>query len=727
MIRKLVGHIRSKAFIALLLVIFSSVTILLSLLIKDKLSPETIRAQAQQKLKQLMPFAKVIIGPISFRPGLRLSYTIDGINIATTIKKRQHDLLQVKRVRVEVPLWSLLARKGQYKVYLVGAKVDIIAKGESNNWIHSMRGNEYSQQNGKLRPSLALTDVPHSLQTSKIDLDARDLEIAYRLPRAGLGTIKLSKLAIKKISLFTPSALEVISDNRITLPNDQIINCQTVIIGDFNLSDMIKNRELKLAGILRWSDFLPVGAKQAVKQINSNFNMAVKGDGRVSGQMKGAIFNSGSFSFDYLWGDEKLSFTKVRSEMPLFSVLNMIAVGWAPKINSQLKLASQGGIDISRDGLLVNIDSSIQPSVSIKHGGVAITSHLAAHIDSNKIKFKISSQLLDGSVESVFSLGWQEFMTGKSKTPVDVKVTASDLVIDSSSKWFFDLKRSLRGRSGGYLVAGSPMGAGIPLNIGFSIGNLLVDQRPLKVAGRLLALENRLHLSPFKVGVNRSLAQGELEVINQNSQKTQEKFNLKFKSFDLAQLKPLLPKRWSDTTGMLTGKIRGYLERSDKLKKSDYQVEADLQISEGSISRIDLGEVAKDHFSSLVTSPPEKDNLKVDAGNSTKGSFSQVDIKLKATPDLIDVKKLSYVDRKKTIKIKGQGQLHPNSTERLGQLDFILRDDEGVLLQDIGRKYTKGRGLPIRLIGFGYDLKPDLRYITMELSKMISQYHKKRK
>jgi hypothetical protein len=719
------GSTKQKIVIGISVAVTILSVVALFWLIEDRISPETVRRQIVQKLRAFAPHATVEMGKISLRPGARLAYTIDGFSLFTTIQQKPFQLLKVKQARVEVSLWSILVKQGRYKVHLDHPEVKIVSIGNSSNWGHSLH-RDINQKIKEVDQAIdALQSVSTTITGSRIDLDARDLHISYRLPDAGEGKINISKLLIKKVNLDHPSAMELISDNKITLPNNQILKCKTVFIGDFNLRDLISREELALSGVLIWREFQPEGVKVPVKRANSNLKMVITSSGSIRGNLNGSIVTGGKYSFDYLWAKSKLSLVNFNGEIPLGNLAEFIAGKRMAFIPSELKLSGQGKVDFVKAGIKSDMELKVFPAISTTHLGLPLTSKIDGRLSGDGIDLAVVSHALKGVINTKTRLRWEELLGHKRSTPLKVRVTASNMIVDSSSKFFFDMKKGVGSKKGHYLTSSSPLGAEIPLALDVKIENLQLDKRRLDGQLSLTVFEQKMLLKPFEFRSENSIMRGWFKAINGDELGRSSDFHLGLSNFDISLLKSILPIDWKEITGIVSGDISGDWQTKDKMGKHSYRVESNIAALNGVIPRVNLGKVAKDHFSTLI-SPASKDDKQDKGGKGNpSGAYAKITLKMKATPELVKIMNITFLDDKRLLSVKGGGQIYPLSTEHPGQLDFKLRDDTGILLQDIGRKYTKGKGLLVRFIGFGYDLKPDLKYITLHLSKMISNYHKK--
>jgi hypothetical protein len=108
---------------------------------------------------------------------------------------------------------------------------------------------------------------------SKINVKLSDVDFKYSLRDNSKGEIKISRFLIKGLNFESSTAFEVASNAKFTMKDQSIVAFDTIVIGEFNLADLLKNGSATSLVIVKVNNISKTGLEWKFPEITTNIHL----------------------------------------------------------------------------------------------------------------------------------------------------------------------------------------------------------------------------------------------------------------------------------------------------------------------------------------------------------------------------------------------------------------------------------------------------------------------
>ena len=163
-------------------------------------------------------------------------------------------MISVDQLVVKVPFWAILTGGGQVEIKLDAPQMNYQEFAEGNNWTYAMGGKktpeelkadekkaEEKAQDNKDDNGSSAASALGIFGKSKINVKLSDVSVKYGLRDNSKGELKVSRFLIKGLNFESSTAFEVASTANFIMKDQSKVSFDTLAIGQFNISDLIKN------------------------------------------------------------------------------------------------------------------------------------------------------------------------------------------------------------------------------------------------------------------------------------------------------------------------------------------------------------------------------------------------------------------------------------------------------------------------------------------------------
>ena len=151
-------------------------------------------------------------------------------------------LLEIGDLKVKISLLSILLGGGNIDIFVESPFVSYIEFNKKNNWeIASGDKSKSFESKDNVEPEDMV--LPAFLAQSRLNLKVRRLKINYKFKSKSPGIVDLSRFIIKDLNFKGPTAFELDSDFHTELSNKKKISLSTLVIGEFNLAEIIETKK----------------------------------------------------------------------------------------------------------------------------------------------------------------------------------------------------------------------------------------------------------------------------------------------------------------------------------------------------------------------------------------------------------------------------------------------------------------------------------------------------
>jgi hypothetical protein len=707
-----------------------------------KISSDDVRKATLEALEKKFPKAKVEIGKIAISLGPSITVTIEELNLNTRRNKKNYKMAKIGNLSVKIPIWAIIFGGGTIQVRSEKPEINYHEFSKSNNWSYAMdddgksnsvtlksskSGN--SNNGGESDVGVEAFAIPAFITNSKLHLKITDVGLTYRLKDKSKGKVLLSKFLIKDLNFNSSTAFEIASFQSFQMKNGNEAAFKTLLIGSFNLSELIESKKITSRIVLKLTDIKISNIPMVIPDLKTDLELEVGETGDLKSK-----FNVAFLSRNHIKGNLSVSSKNGISvegiDVDLFMQDLMDIAKFSNKSISagSSKLNLTGSINISaKQKITPNLNFALKPGMKFNEEGLKGELNLKGSY--KKAAFKISSinsvagGTLDIGVIGNFNLNNKNLDIAKmSPTKINLKLLNFTLpkktiqktlypeVIEKTSQASGNVK-SNKGSKPATEKVDSTSPVIPPSTIIISWDKIKIGNEVFNGSGEVLLSSKKIVTKYLKF--NYSGGTGKLtHVSNLTKNKTSSVFNFDLKNLNLEGLDPFLPKYVKQITGVVNGKIKGdaTIFANEKIQPR-YNVSVNIKAKKGEIKGIDLSEKVNSLLSSVPAVKKKIGNKKIDID----GNFEDLTFVGVLNEGRYDFNKIVFIGVDKKAELRGKGNLFPPPLIQSGKLDLEYKDNTGKLdklLKDAGTKT-----LPIRLIGPGFTLKADYNYTIKKLAK----------
>ncbi len=733
------AHLKSGKFWLGLLSIIILVLGGLFFYVRSQIDEEKIRKLLVVKMEEALPGAAVTAGPVSYRLGFSLLFSLEDLQIKLKPNQTHSfpaDLFQMEKVSVSIPFWAILFSSGTVELSGESPRFSFYQNAQSNNWASALGPAESSSTNKESSQAAtekkSLQDIPSFLRDTKFDVRLSDVFIKYNLQSSGdSGEVVLNRVILKDFGAQSVMGLEIESEIKTESQNQGKISADFLLVGDIDLTRFLEHEEFKVSLVSTLKQIsvssspvnvtdaeFQIGATgQGLKKLSGPFRLKVGSFLQGTGELEkvGDLISVQGLALQLRLDDLKKNLTSDFKE--LFEAIDFK--------NSALKLSGNFALDSGEKKFSPNLKlATTGPIVYRTAPEVEIENLIQASWDeSNLLTAKITSYLLGGEVQtqSITKLNplalpgaikdfpqTQLSIKGK-KFTIDKDVLSRLLPADSEKRG------SSKEMAPGESTAESNLNKKPkatefpPTDIDIDIVNSRYLDFPLEINSQMKLSGNRLKSSQSSIKLGSGKLSSSYEM---NFQKfgLNGNFSATITEMNLSAIDPFLPSFTSGVEGLFSGKASGPITVPNEGSIS-YDTDLNLNAKNGQIKGLDLGAILKDLISNipLLNGKIKDDALVFDDRFETLKFVGNV------TAQKAKIENFLFKGLKNPVEVQGEGVLGLDG-EALSRLLVDIKDPAGklgVLLKE----ETGQESLPLLLEGKGFSLRPNVSYSVKRLSK----------
>ncbi len=690
---------------------------------KSLVTPEKVREMSLTFLKKTFPKSKIELGKTEINFGLSINVNVDSLSITGP----KYDLATLENLSIDVPIFSILTGGGDLTISLKSPNVHYIESKKSNNWSLALaqpkkvsKAEAVKNAPDKVATSAAI-GIPTFLLNSTASLNVKNLILHYHLKDGSKGSINLEKVLFKKIGVKTSSAYEISSKLNYKMKSGETVDLNALLIGQFNLTEIISKQRIETVSVLKMRNIKLPGLTKELPEIKAEVSTSVEKSGKIKIDSTVSFLEKNKISMSVLLNNGSVSIDKINTELLLSDLLEIGDIRIASLSPKASSINLNGSLKVSKKGYITpNLKFSLGPDLTYVDKNFTTRTTLTGSLVKKSFSAKAEAKVLDGTVifQNVMELDLNNPPSAKnipkSNTLLNIQNISITEGLIQEMLYKGSINKSTSTEStGSKAVEKSSEPAPVPL---IPPGDLTIKMNNVKIGSKPFNLESKINLSKSKIEMsdtsfNFSNGSGTSSaVVNLNQNSTNGVFDFKLKKFDLIALKPFLPKEvLSAVLGVFTGKANGKFSLT--AKGTIYDVLTDIKATNGELKGLNLG----DYIRPILMKIPKVGEKYATKEVDVDGKFSSLSLNGRFTEKLYSIKSTKFVDSKKYLEITGNGKVSPLADKK-SQFDVVYKDLSGkvskVLKKEIGTETV-----PLRLVGNGFSLKPDIQYTLKKVSK----------
>ncbi|PIK14540.1 hypothetical protein [Halobacteriovorax sp. JY17] len=694
---------------------------------KSLVTPEKVREMSLTFLKKTFPKSKIELGKTEINFGFSIKVNVDSLSIHGP----KYNLASLENLTIDVPIFSILTGGGDLTISLNSPNIHYIETEKSNNWSIALEGpiKKASKKDAGKKATediskAATIGIPTFLLNSTASLNIKNLILHYELKDSSKGSVTLEKVLFKKIGIKNSSAYEISSKLDYKMKSGESLNLDALLIGQFNLTEIISKQKIETVSVLKIKNMKVPGIKNTLPEIKAEINTAIEKNGKVLVDSNITFLDKNRIAMKINIDSGRVRVDKIDTELILKDLLTIsgISISSLDPKTSSIKLS--GSVSVSKKGTITpNLNFSLGPNLTYVDKNFTTRTTLAGSLVNKSFKAKAEAKVLDGTIifQNVMTIDLNNLPTEKnlpkSNTLLNIQnisltenliqemlysgsQSTSAAEVDSSSREAEQVKNT------------APASAPIII----PPGDLTVKMNNVKIGNKPFSLESKINLSPKKIEVSdttfhfSSGSGSSSAVVSLGKNATTGVFDFDLKNFDLIALKPFLPKNvLSAVLGVFSGKANGKFTVG--AKGASYDVLTNVKAVNGELKDINIGDYVKPILNSIPKLGEKYAGKEIDVD----GKFSSLSLNGRFTDSMYSIKSTKFIDAKKYLEITGNGNVSPLPTKN-SVFNVNYRDLSGkiskVLTKEIGTNIV-----PLKLVGKGFSLKPDIEYTLKKVSK----------
>jgi len=695
---------------------------------KSLVTPKKVREMSLTFLKKTFPKSKIELGKTEIDFGLSVVVNVESLSISGP----SHDLASLKNLQINVPIFSILTGGGDLSVTLNSPNIHYVETKKSNNWslalasekakTASQAKKQASEAANKEESSAAKLAVPTFLLNSTASLDVKNLIVHYDLKDGSKGNVNLEKVLLKKIGVQNSSAYEISSNIDYKMKTGELVKLDALLIGQFNLTEIISKQKVDTVSVLKIKNMMVPGLKNTLPEIKADIKTSVEKSGKIFIASDISFLDKNKISLEVHMNNGSVDVKKINTELflkDLLSIADLHIASLSPK-GSSIKL--NGDLKLSKKGYITpNLNFSLGPELTYVDKNFTTKTTLNGSLVKKSFKAKAEAKVLDGTVifQNVMTIDLNNPPSAKnlpvSNTLLNVQnISISEgLIQEMLYAKSAEAQAALESSSNSEASKEEPKPGVVPI---IPPGSLTIKMNNVKIGQKPFNLESKLNLTPNKVELKNAdftFSNGKgasSAVVNLAKSGVNGVFDFNLSKFDLVALKPFLPKKvLSGVHGIFSGKANGKFATTSK--GVSYDVLTNVSAVNGELSGVNIG----DYIKPIINSIPKLGEKYAGKEIDVDGKFSSLSLNGRFKENLYAIKSSKFVDSKKYLEVTGSGNISPIATKK-STFDVNYKDLSGkispVLKREIGTEIV-----PLRLVGTGFSLKPDIQYTLKKVSK----------
>ncbi|OUR93123.1 hypothetical protein A9Q84_21720 [Halobacteriovorax marinus] len=723
--------------IGVLLSLFIGVFVGAYFFAKSYVTPEKVHKTALTILHKTFPKSKIVLGRTDIDFGLSVSINIESLSISGP----KYDLASFNKLKIHLPIFSIITGGGDLTVLLNEPTLHYIETRRSNNWSLALaktktktktKGKASKKAKGTKKKLTSEEEIslglPVFLINSTVSLEIKNLLVKYRLKDKSKGSIKLEKVLFKKLGLRNSSAYEINSKLDYKLASKETVQLNALLIGQFNLSEFISKQTLEMVSVLKISNLKLPGIKNKLPEVKTEIQSVVNAKGDLNLNLSTTFLDKNNISFDLTIKKGAINLSNLKTELLLKDLMGIAALNIKSIDAKTSKLVLNGSLKISKKGRITPaLNFSLGPNLTFVDKNFTTETTLNGSLKGKSFKAKAEAKVLDGTivVQNAMKLDLNNPPSATnlpaSRTLINIQnLTVSEGLIQGLlypekdySKNKKNTKNAEKSGKSDKKITSDKQPRDLPVippgEITVKMSNVKIDKKPFNLQSKIILTSRAIALK--KSSFSYSNGKGEVEALIKLSQsKTSGSFKFNLTNLDLEGLKPFLPKNvLKAIKGNFSGKTSGTFSSSEK--STSYDVVSNIKARNGEIEGVNIGDYLKPILNSIPKLGKKYSNKEFDID----GKFETCSMNGRFTEKLYTIKTFHFLGLNKKLDLKGNGKLSPNP--KGNSVMFVTYHDLTGKISKVLKKELGTEKLPLKLVGKGFSLKPDLDYTLKKVSK----------
>lgn len=680
----------NKAFL-IIATVFLTFALLLGgvyIYVSRTLTPEKMRDLIVVVLNDSFPQAKVDVGNVDFKFGTSIDFVIKQIDVNGVTP-----LFSIRDAHIRIPIWAILKGGGIVELSVTSPKINWQQSKVGNNWKLAMAGGSPSDSTVNQTVREVHAGLPAFIMASRLNIKMRDSVITYEFSDKERGELLISKFLVKEFGFENPAAFEI--DTRLQMKEEYLgtISSHILLIGEADLHRYVADKRFSLVTVATISKTLaPQLAPISIPEFRSELKLEIDSTGLRVGSSK-LNFKNSSVAFQIVRTDKELSFNNIQANIITQDILE-IAGG-------TLSLVSAGKSQIDVSGEITERDGVFNPDVkfSLSPGAsYALTSNIQSSfvlngtLKNDKAIFEAQLGFLQGQLDVKGDLDFDRYLN-----PIVSKSTQFDLQLQGKNfNITSDLLKNFRqdesqAKATTYLFLKRIRDFNSSLRL--EVDKSFVASLPLMMSSNLTIDEN----SNYQSTVEAKIGEGRISLEAKAHIAQGVKGNAKVTSKDVPG--KLFTFLLNEEQGSLDGVIDFNLDATLRGMPENHRYRFDLNATKVSLAKIN----PQQWFSSISSEAfPLMDRT---------SSFEDENFNSILSKGTLKNKRLNFSE----IKIKDIANQY--EIQGSGEISFQSNYMSELFLKYSGAKGDVIQEFPLKLVGKGFKLKPDVEYTIRNLNK----------
>ncbi len=690
-----------------------------------KLRPEEIKRLAIEQSKAVFPNADLSLGNIEIGWGFNFNIHLEKLKLIAQKNGRPVEMMAVDQLVVQVPIWALLYGNGIVEIKLDAPMLNYAEFTEGNNWTYALGDTkEVASKPEVAEKEMKPTAALGIFGKSKINVKLSDIAVKYSLRDNSNGEIKISRFLVKGLSFDSATAFELASTANFVMKDKSKISFDTLVIGQINISDLVKNGSVTSMVIVKINNIAKTGLAIKFPEITTNIDILLKKNGELSGKINSTFESQNKISANFKMTKE-IEITDINVDIIMKDIATILGLENLADM-SKSKLVSKGSVIYGADKKInANISFAISPGIGYSKEGITATTSVEGSFKKTEIAVKTKTSILEGeitsSINGIFNPN-EKFDLTKLNV-FDIKVSAHGMKIPEQMirAKLWSQKPAAEKNNEEKSVAtesteseadkSTPPMAIPPSNINIDWSSITVGDEDFSGKGKIVTSLSSIAIDNLNFKFSKGT--GKLTQTMTIGKKTSDsKFAFDINNLNLAGFKAFLPPFIENFAGIFTGKVTGSATIFNSAKMPNYDVTVSMDAKNGEIKKLNLSEYINPMLANI---PVVKDQVK---GKEIKwnGNFETFTMKGHFTNTVYSIPSFDFIGLDKKVQVTGNGEIYPVAGKNLSSVDVVVIDNTGKI-SEILIKNTGSKNLPMRLTGPGFDLKPDYGYTISKLAK----------
>jgi len=682
-------------------------------LVQEKLNPEEIKKIAQSELSKVFPNGKVQLGEVDISIGLTSEVKILKLSIETKNKKRNISLIKLNNILVKIPAWSILLGEGAIDIALDSPLIVYEEFNKTNNWQYAI-----GKESKKEKPNSSKETLPDEfLSRFKLNLIISKLDFFKKETKGKELNLKISSLEIDDFNFIRPINFKLASKLKLPVEKSDNISFGTMLYGTLDLSHYFKNKTF--SGVCNFN-FENIKASQLkgqnIPDINGEVKFSADSNLQVKKDIQITIGEMATLNLNVNIDKNRININKIKAEVILLKLLDLLKIQDKRLNVGKSKVLITGDAKLGKE-IRPNIKVKISSPIEFRHKASLKIMQLNSQLNKGQLSVNTDVKAMDGllKIELMNKLNVNSLPKGLGQLKnIFVKVKANGIDINKKFIEGFATKQTrntkkIKAKSEQMdllnLLAGLPK---VDVNISLEKSTFLSDRLEGKIKTQII--KNKI-----KSETNLRILKGKINVANTTRAKKKRitsKFSLGVDQLKINAIQEMLPPNLGKISGNINLKSSGTLSFDRYINNIQHKINFDFNANNGKVQHFNLSRYLNDLLKKI---PVLQKSLK-NKPYKINQTFERLSVKSTLDTMKYNFKNIYFKGLNNKIEIKSAGFIFPSSKKKQSKINVSYFDNTGLISRPLVKHFDT-KELPLRLIGYGFSLKPDYKYTISKLSK----------